>query len=101
GALLLHRLPQPPSGLPEGVPRPPRQLGLCRRDARQGGLIASYRHCEERQRRSNPNVATGEMDCFASLAMTKIPGAVAEAAAPFACPPLARAASLRQNGFRR
>ncbi|NLS75387.1 hypothetical protein E3H11_42610 [Bradyrhizobium brasilense] len=30
------------------------------------------RHCEERQRRSNPFSACGAMDCFASLAMTKL-----------------------------
>ena len=28
------------------------------------------RHCEERQRRSNPFCPRGEMDCFAPLAMT-------------------------------
>ena len=31
GALLLHRLPQPPPRLSEGVRRAPRQLGICRR----------------------------------------------------------------------
>ena len=34
GALLLHRLPQPPSRLPEGRRRPPRQLGICGRTGR-------------------------------------------------------------------
>ena len=32
GALLLHRLPQPPAGLPQGVLGKPGQLGLRRRD---------------------------------------------------------------------
>ncbi|MEZ0099815.1 Fe-Mn family superoxide dismutase [Bradyrhizobium elkanii] len=41
GALLLHRLPQPPSGLSEGVRRKSRQLGLCRRAVRQGRLNAA------------------------------------------------------------
>jgi hypothetical protein len=36
GAFLLHRLPQPPSGLSEGVLRSSRELGLCRRTVRQG-----------------------------------------------------------------
>ena len=48
GAFLLHRLPQPPSGLPEGVRRSSRQLGLCRRDVRQGGL--NQRHTSLRGR---------------------------------------------------
>ena len=34
GAFLLHRLPQPPAGLPEGLRRSSGQLGLCRRDVR-------------------------------------------------------------------
>src|SRR5258708_8234805 len=34
------------------------------RGARRG------RHCEERTRRSNPYFLCGDMDCFASLAMT-------------------------------
>jgi fluoride exporter len=37
------------------------------------------------------------MDCFASLAMTKNEGAMAQAAAPFACLLLAGIARLRQN----
>jgi hypothetical protein len=32
--------------------------------------IRMNRHCEERQRRSNPLCPRVEMDCFASLAMT-------------------------------
>ena len=36
GALLLHRLPQPPSRLSEGVRREPRELGICRVAVRQG-----------------------------------------------------------------
>ncbi len=43
GAQLLHRLSQPPRRLSEGVRRPPRQLGLCRRDAR-GRDQRSARH---------------------------------------------------------
>ena len=39
GAFLLHRLPQPPSGLSEGVLRKSHQLGLCRRDVRQGLIV--------------------------------------------------------------
>ena len=36
GALLLHRLSQPPSRLSQGVPRKSRQLGLCRPAVREG-----------------------------------------------------------------
>ena len=36
GAFLLHRLPQPPAGLPEGLCRSSGQLGLRGRDVRQG-----------------------------------------------------------------
>src|SRR5258708_40235839 len=35
------------------------------------GTLGIYRHCEEHLRRSNPSfLLRGEMDCFASLAMT-------------------------------
>ena len=34
GALLLHRLPQPPARLSQGLRRPPRQLGICGRAVR-------------------------------------------------------------------
>ena len=44
GALLLHRLSQPPSGLSEGVRREPRELGIRRVPVRQGlSFIASFR----------------------------------------------------------
>jgi hypothetical protein len=33
-------------------------------------VSTTSRHCEERKRRSNPFFRCGEMDCFASLAMT-------------------------------
>ena len=36
GALLLHRLPQPPPGLSQGLRRQPDQLGLRARDVREG-----------------------------------------------------------------
>ena len=36
GALLLHRLPQPPARLSQGLRRPPGQLGTRRQDARCG-----------------------------------------------------------------
>ena len=36
GALLLHRLSQPPPGLPEGVPRSSGELGICRPAALEG-----------------------------------------------------------------
>jgi hypothetical protein len=38
--------------------------------ASREGEIISCRHCEERTRRSNPFFLRGQMDCFASLAMT-------------------------------
>jgi hypothetical protein len=35
-------------------------------------MLVSFRHCEERQRRSNPDYLRGDtLDCFASLAMTE------------------------------
>jgi hypothetical protein len=38
---------------------------------RGGAFVIGHRHCEERQRRSNPFFLLREgMDCFASLAMT-------------------------------
>ena len=40
GALLLHRLSQPPPGLSQGVRRSPRELGICRAAVRKG-LIAN------------------------------------------------------------
>jgi hypothetical protein len=44
-------------------------------DVRQSPMISGFghrlgRHCEERQRRSNPFCLRGAVDCFASLAMT-------------------------------
>ena len=39
GAFLLHRLSQPPSGLPEGVCRSSGELGICRRAVRQGLML--------------------------------------------------------------
>ncbi len=39
GALLLHRLPQPAAGLPQGVHGPPGQLGLRRQDVRRGDQV--------------------------------------------------------------
>ena len=39
GAFLLHRLPQPAAGLPQGVPRSPGELGPRRRDVRGGEQV--------------------------------------------------------------
>ena len=43
GALLLHRLPQPPPRLSQGVPRSPGELGIRRRNVRCGDEVA---HCD-------------------------------------------------------
>ena len=43
GALLLHRLPQPPARLSQGVRRQSRQLGICCRALREGGKVRSRR----------------------------------------------------------
>ena len=40
GAFLLHRLPQSPSGLSQGLRRQPGKLGLCRRTLRSGGEVS-------------------------------------------------------------
>jgi len=41
GTFLLHRLSQPTTGLPQGVPRSPGQLGLRRRKVRSGDEVAA------------------------------------------------------------
>ena len=41
GAFLLHRLPQPPAGLSQGVPGSPGQLGTRRQDVRRGDEISA------------------------------------------------------------
>src|SRR5215813_12216458 len=41
GAFLLHRLPQPPARLPQGLPRSSGQLGPCRRDVCGGEQVAT------------------------------------------------------------
>jgi hypothetical protein len=48
------------------------QLGRTALREVKARLQLEDRHCEERKRRSNPRFLSfrGEMDCFASLAMT-------------------------------
>ena len=43
GALLLHRLPQPPARLPQGVPGQSRELGARREDVCRGGALSFAR----------------------------------------------------------
>ena len=50
GALLLHRLPQSAAGLPQGVPRPPGELGPRRRDVRRGDQVAAARYARPASR---------------------------------------------------
>src|SRR6185312_10083025 len=53
GALLLHRLSQPPARLSEGVPGTPRELGVRRRAVRESLIFAlSFRAGAKRQTRN-------------------------------------------------
>ena len=53
----------------QGRRHPLRQHGLC--PLRAAGVTAPCsRHCEARSDRSNPDFSAGQLDCFASLAMT-------------------------------
>ena len=57
GALLLHRLPQPPAGLSQGVLGKPGELGLRRRDVPGAPASNSAAHCDTASGAARPRFA--------------------------------------------